>query len=469
MCRKLMYLAFFVMVSSFVLTSVVKADLVGWWRLDEGTGTTVADFSGAGHNGFFAEGTPEWVEGKFGNALQFDGNNKVEIPDHPDFHLTDAVSIALWAKPEDTQPEYGKFFCKQKGSTEYPYAIQYNSSGGSIRGTVNASARFDTSSTPSFVGEWAHLCMTYDGSTAILYKDGEEVGRIEASGELQQNDLSLSIGGRLGSGQNFNGNPGDCWNVKVQTVGQVQNDRDQRAGNQKPVSEKPPQLVAVKRLLQHLGYAHKGEVHALVLHGLTAEQVDDAKHDEVANQNEHAPGKQGSDPGIPGYGLEHFSPAHLPSAGQPVVHGLHRFPVAGIQALRQQGLQDLLPAVPGRREVKRSREIDEKSPHQAGVCDTGGKHHQDPGRQQFPAGQQIPSAEYLAKDGDNDRQPEQNVKRRQREMPPSQGRSAAINVVERSDRADRHSQKKADQQRPQADLPSGVRGLNGGALTGRLH
>ena len=205
MSKKLLYLASSVLVLSLILTSVVKADLVGWWRLDEGTGTTVADFSGAGHNGFFAEGTPEWVEGKFGNALKFDGNNKVEIPDHPDFHLTDAVSMALWIKPEAGQPAYAKPFIKQKGTTEYPYAIQYNSSGEGIRATVNASARFDSSQTPNFPGEWGHLCMTYDGSAVLLYKDGEEAGRIDASGELQQNDLSLSIGGRLGSGQNFIG------------------------------------------------------------------------------------------------------------------------------------------------------------------------------------------------------------------------------------------------------------------------
>jgi hypothetical protein len=209
-CRKLIYLNFFVMALSLALTSVVKADLIGWWRLDEGSGTTVTDTSGAGHDGFFAEGTPEWVEGMYGAALRFDGTNKVEIPDHLDFHLSDAVSIALWAKPEDTQPEYAKFFCKQK-SGEYPYAIQYNSSGDSIRATVNASARSDTTSTPSFVGEWAHLCMTYDGTAVILYKNGEEVGRNVVSGELQQNDLSLSIGGRLGSGQNFNGTIDDVY------------------------------------------------------------------------------------------------------------------------------------------------------------------------------------------------------------------------------------------------------------------
>ncbi|MBA7714755.1 hypothetical protein ES703_123787 [subsurface metagenome] len=205
MCKKLIYLVSFVLVLGLTLTSTAGADLIGHWPLDEGAGTTVADVSGRGHNGFFAEGTPEWVEGVFGTALKFDGTNKVEIPDHPDFHLEDAVSIALWAKPEaDVQPPYAKFFCKQK-SGEYPYGIQYRASGQILRATVNASARFDTSGIPNFPGEWAHLCMTYDGSAVILYKDGEEVGRRAASGKLQQNDLSLSIGGLLESTQNFVG------------------------------------------------------------------------------------------------------------------------------------------------------------------------------------------------------------------------------------------------------------------------
>ena len=203
MFRKFMYLAFFVTISGLLLTNVVEAELIGWWRLDEGSGTTVTDTSGAGHDGFFAEGNPEWVNGRYGAALRFDGDNKVEVPDHADFHLTDTVSLALWAQPEGDQPDYAKFFCKQK-SGEYPYGLQYSSSQ-TIRATINASARFDTPTIPNFIGEWAHLGFTYDGANLILYKDGEEVSRIEATGELQQNDLSLSIGGRLSSGQNFIG------------------------------------------------------------------------------------------------------------------------------------------------------------------------------------------------------------------------------------------------------------------------
>jgi hypothetical protein len=83
MCKKLIYLVCFVLVPGLTLTSTACADLIGHWPLDEGAGTTVADVSGRGHNGFFAEGTPEWVEGMFGNALRFNGSNKVEVPDRP--------------------------------------------------------------------------------------------------------------------------------------------------------------------------------------------------------------------------------------------------------------------------------------------------------------------------------------------------------------------------------------------------
>ena len=41
---------------------------------------------GAGHNGTFNSGSPEWVKGQYGSTLSFDGNNKVEIPDHDDLY-----------------------------------------------------------------------------------------------------------------------------------------------------------------------------------------------------------------------------------------------------------------------------------------------------------------------------------------------------------------------------------------------
>ena len=180
--------------------------LVGWWTLDEGFGSTVGDSSGAGHSGSFVAGNPAWVEGKYGGALKFDGVSKVEIPDHADFHLEDAVTVALWANPEAVQLEDAKFFCKQK-STYYPYCLQYSGTSNAIYANVsNETTQFNARpNLANFPGQWAHLCFTYDGAALILYKDGQEVARVAAYGALRQNTLSLTIGGRLNSSNNFNG------------------------------------------------------------------------------------------------------------------------------------------------------------------------------------------------------------------------------------------------------------------------
>ena len=51
MSKKLIYLVSFVLVLSVALMGTARAELVGWWRFDEGSGTTAYDFSGFGNDG----------------------------------------------------------------------------------------------------------------------------------------------------------------------------------------------------------------------------------------------------------------------------------------------------------------------------------------------------------------------------------------------------------------------------------
>jgi type II secretory pathway pseudopilin PulG len=44
--------------------------LIGYWKLDEGSGTSTADSSGNGHPGTLAN-SPTWTTGKINNALTF--------------------------------------------------------------------------------------------------------------------------------------------------------------------------------------------------------------------------------------------------------------------------------------------------------------------------------------------------------------------------------------------------------------
>ncbi len=178
--------------------------LVGYRNFDEGGGDTAADASGAENHGVFA-GQPAWVAGQTGDGLEFDGASEVVIEDTDSLRLVSGVTIAVWAKPGEGQAAWAKFLIKQK-SGEYPYSLQFDDGQGMF-GTVHADARFDTSpKLPNFPDEWAHVAMTYDGAAVVLYKDGVEVARNNgATGDLQQNDLPVSIGGRAGSDQDFLG------------------------------------------------------------------------------------------------------------------------------------------------------------------------------------------------------------------------------------------------------------------------
>ena len=76
MCKKLIYLVSFVFMLSMVLmSSVAQADLVGYWKFDESSGTTAADSAGGDNNGTLTGEQLEWrpSEGKIGGALSYGG------------------------------------------------------------------------------------------------------------------------------------------------------------------------------------------------------------------------------------------------------------------------------------------------------------------------------------------------------------------------------------------------------------
>ena len=79
MLKKSIYLAFFVMVLSLIVTITAQAERVGWWRLDDGSGTVIVDSSGNENQGEFV-GNPVWVGGILGGALLMDGGDYVQVP-----------------------------------------------------------------------------------------------------------------------------------------------------------------------------------------------------------------------------------------------------------------------------------------------------------------------------------------------------------------------------------------------------
>ena len=90
---------------------VTDEDLVGWWTLDEGTGTTAVDWSGHGHHGQVL-GDAVWTGGVQGGALYLANGAHVDIA-APQVE-TNTMTMTAWVNRDGPQADWaGVLFCRE--------------------------------------------------------------------------------------------------------------------------------------------------------------------------------------------------------------------------------------------------------------------------------------------------------------------------------------------------------------------
>ncbi|HUV66418.1 MAG TPA: hypothetical protein VMW24_21190, partial [Sedimentisphaerales bacterium] len=102
MFRKLVYLISFVLVlgsAAGVANADITTGLLVYWPLNEGASSTVLDAAGNGHDGTF-NGNPQWVDGKYGKALHFDGVDDYVTHSLPGDQTYAAFTVAVWVKAD---------------------------------------------------------------------------------------------------------------------------------------------------------------------------------------------------------------------------------------------------------------------------------------------------------------------------------------------------------------------------------
>ncbi len=185
MCGRSIHLLSLAIVLGLVLTGAARADLVGWWRFEEGSGDTASDSSGNDHHGTLL-GTPEWglgAEGS-GSAVVFNPDGCVGI-DCGVFDPTDGAgqfSLALWAFWDGTG-DFQHFLTKSNGwgATTMMMQVELWGAHSDAAYTDRVGISYQAAGSVAFAvmpkNEWVHLAFTFDGTNAILYVNGvDEVG-----------------------------------------------------------------------------------------------------------------------------------------------------------------------------------------------------------------------------------------------------------------------------------------------------
>ncbi|MBI2515195.1 fibronectin type III domain-containing protein [Candidatus Wolfebacteria bacterium] len=192
--------------------------LVGYWPLEEGSGTSTADLSGNGNTGTLAASpaTPTWTTaGKIGNALSFDGSDDyVNVPDNSSLKPTSAITYAMWVYPR-LASTFGVFFEKGDSTTAgYGAFVTSDNKFCFIVKTTTGTYAVGNSTALYQVNQWQHVAVTYDSSGAKnIYVNGvnqtltssANCALTNGSGDISQSTAALIFGARTANQYFFNG------------------------------------------------------------------------------------------------------------------------------------------------------------------------------------------------------------------------------------------------------------------------
>ena len=173
-----------------------------YYRLDESSGSTMADSSGNGRNGTYGSGFTYGIAG----ALSGDSDTAVE----PNGHLVgtetatagepigaSAVTLEGWVRTTSTSQQtllsYGGTGSGQSLSLMTSTAQTYGD--GDFGVVTNGGSYWFTPSRPVDDGNWHLLDVTYNGSTVTGYMDGVAVGTAYTSVTLSTTAGSIDVGG----------------------------------------------------------------------------------------------------------------------------------------------------------------------------------------------------------------------------------------------------------------------------------
>jgi hypothetical protein len=178
-------------------------DLVGYWRLNDAAGGTMAhDWSTWGNTGTLTnlDASSAWVNGgPEGSALSVQGKGYVNVPDSSSIDsITTQVTVAAWIYLDQMNTDFATAISRQIGGglgQLYHLNINPTQHAGLYISPTAADLNYLTSPATMPLQTWIHLAGTWDGQVAILYVDGTQVASHAVSGPLASETNPVVLGG----------------------------------------------------------------------------------------------------------------------------------------------------------------------------------------------------------------------------------------------------------------------------------
>ena len=167
---------------------VVTEGLVSYWTFNDADmeGTTAKDIWG--DNDGTLVGDPEVVEGKVGQALNFDGSDDyVEVPDDDSLQLWTSHTLEAWIYQMESRSsriidKIGAGTANGPHLDTHPGTTLRTCAGNCISTAVTYTLE-----------EWHHVAVTFDEGDVKLYIDGEVEGEGTVTSPLAGNNLTLKV------------------------------------------------------------------------------------------------------------------------------------------------------------------------------------------------------------------------------------------------------------------------------------
>ncbi len=169
------------------------------YLFDEGSGNVATDSSGNNRDANIIGA--EYVNGRFGKALQFDGNNNhLVVPDFAGVGALEPRTTVFWFKADGTRDHSWVKWGRNAGGEKYYIRAHVSGAQCFLRIEVNGGQNYGGDDVCN--GEWRHCAVVFpEGGESVqdhdLYVDGKQ--QTKAGGDKDMNTDGTSVPVNIGS------------------------------------------------------------------------------------------------------------------------------------------------------------------------------------------------------------------------------------------------------------------------------